>query len=162
MSTIKRTAVLLVAAVMVAAGSTSPAFASKEERIRTETIEIYFPKTFKAPRSGCTNVPIRYEWRYFMNHRSVGAYITLETKNEWIIGEIYLQPEFSGGGGVANLKICASRWVGDEETIDGTVFPGDTYQPAKKGRYFIDLWVSDFDNKDNPLQFPKRKPLVLR
>jgi hypothetical protein len=161
MSTIKRTAVLLVAAVMVAAGSTSPAFASKEERIRTETIEIYFPKTFKAPKSGCSNVPIRYEWRYFLNHLSVGARITLETKKEWAVGEVYLQPDFSGGGGVVNLKICAKRWVGEEESIGGEVFPGDIYQGVKKGKYLVDLWVTDFDNKENSFQFPKRKPLRL-
>lgn len=162
MSKLKRTLVVLLATALVATGGTSPAFAKKEERIRTETIVIFFPKSLKAPTSGCSSVPIRYEWRYFLNHRSVGARIDFETKNDWLLGEIYLQPDVSGTGGVANLKFCAERWVGEDETIDGEVFPGETYQAVKKGRYFIDVMVNDFDNKDNFLQFPKRKPIVLR
>lgn len=153
---------VLMAAVVVAVGGASPAFAKKEDRIRTEALEIFFPKNIKAPKSGCSQVPIRYEWRYFLNHLSVGAYITLETKKEWAVSEVYLQPDFSGGAGVVNLKICSQRWVGEEETIDGEVFPGDIYQGVKRGKYYIDVWGTDFDNKENSFQFPKRKPLQLK
>lgn len=162
MSTVKRICAVLLITAFLAVGGASAAFANKEERIRTEALDIFFPRSMKAPKSGCTNVPIRFEWRYFMNHLSVGAFITLETKNDWELGNLYLEPNFSGGQGVASLKICANRWVGDEETIDDIVFPGDIFQAAKKGRYFIDVNVNDFDNKDNPFQFPKRKLLILR
>lgn len=162
MSTIKRVCAVLLITVFLAVGGASAAFANKEERIRTEALDIFFPRSMKAPKSGCTNVPIRFEWRYFMNHLSVGAFITLETKKEWVVGEVYLQPDFSGGAGVVDLKICSKRWVGEEEAIDGELFPGDIYQGVKRGKYYIDVWVTDFDNKDNAFQFPKRKPLVLR
>jgi hypothetical protein len=153
---------LLLTALLVTAGVTSPASASKEERIRTEAIDIFFPKSMKAPTSGCSSVPIRYEWRYFINYRSVGASVTFETKNNWMLGYIFLDPDPSGTGGVANLKFCAERWVDEDEIIDGVVVPGDTFQAGKKGRYFIDLLVYDGDNKDNHFQLPKRKSITLK
>jgi hypothetical protein len=161
-SKIKITFVAFLTAMLLTAGWASPAFAKKEERIRTEALEIFFPKSIKSPKSGCSNIPIRYEWRYFLNHLSVGAYIWIETKNEWTVGEISLEPGFSGGAGVADLKICATRWVGPEVTIDGEVFEGDVYQGVKKGTYFIDVMVNDFDNKEKPFQLPKRRSITLK
>jgi hypothetical protein len=151
----------LTVLVLTAIGGALPAAAKSENRIRIEAIQVFVPKTFAAPKSGCTSIPIRYEWRFFLNHESIGAYFTLETKSEWTIGEVYLQPSSTGGSGVVDLKICSTRWIGDEEVIDGKTYPGDVFQRAKKGNYIFNLTVWDFDNKENLFQ-QGRKPLRLR
>ena len=162
MSKNKKVFAVLVSAILLAASALSPANAANEQKIRTEAVVVYFPKNLKAPTSGCSSVPIKYEWRYFINYRSVLVSIDFETKNDWLLGHINLEPDFSGTGGVANLKFCAERWVGDDETIDGEVFEGETYQAAKKGQYFIDILVYDADNKDKPFQLPKRRSITLK
>ena len=157
----KLLATLVVAVLLTTSGATA-ALAAKEERIRTEAIDVYFPKSMKAPTSGCSSVPIRYEWRYFINYQSVLATIDFETKNNRLLGYIFLEPDSSGTGGIANLKFCAEKWVDEDEIIDGVVVPGDTFQAGKKGRYFIDLLVYDADNKDKPFQLPKRRSITLK
>jgi hypothetical protein len=160
MSTIKRATVLLVAALMVAAGSTSPAFASKEERLRTEAIDIFVPTSFKVPKSGCSLVEFKYKWRFFQNHETILTWITIENKKGWIIGEIYLEPDITGGEGIAVIKICSTRWIGDPEIIDGKLVPGTAYQSAQKGAYVWNLDVTDFDNRKNMFQ-SRIKPFRL-
>jgi hypothetical protein len=161
MSMLNRAFVILLAAVIVVIGGTNPAFATKEERIRTEAIEIFVPKSFKAPKSGCSFIPIRYEWRYFMNHETIGAFLTIETKDDWIISSFYLQPDITGSSGVVDMRVCSTRWVGDEEVVDGKLLPGEVFQRAKKGNYFFELDLWDFDNKENMIQYG-RKQLRLR
>jgi hypothetical protein len=146
---------------MVAAGSTSPAFASKKERLRTEAIEIFVPTSFKAPKSGCSLVEFKYKWRFFQNNETILTWITIENKKGWMIGEIYLEPDITGGEGIAEIKICSTRWIGDPEIIEGKLVPGNAYQSAQTGAYVWNLDVTDFDNRKNMFQ-SRIKPLRLK
>ena len=150
----------LVVAVLLATSGANPAVANKEERLRTEAIEIFFPKSFKAPKSGCSIIPIKYEWRFFQNHETIAADITLETKNGWAIGEVSLEPDVTGGKGLAEMKICSTRWIGEPVLVEGKTYPGNALQKATKGTFVMDLYVTDFDNRDNVLQW-RQKPFRL-
>ena len=114
----KLLATLVVAVLFTTSGATA-ALATKEERIRTEAIEIFVPTSFKAPQSGCSSVPFKYRWRFFQNHETILAQITIENKKGWWIGDTYLYPDVTGGEGVAEIKICSTRWVGESEIIEG-------------------------------------------
>jgi hypothetical protein len=139
----------------------SPAIAESENRIRTEAMEIFVPKSFKAPKSGCSIIPIKYKWRYFLNHETILADITLYAKGGWIVGQVFLEPDSTGGKGVAELKICSTRWVGEEELIEGKLVPGTAFQQARKGSYKLELGVVDFENEKNMFQYRSR-PIRLR
>jgi hypothetical protein len=150
----------LVFAVLLTMSGTTAALAKNEERLRTEALEIFFPKSFKAPKSGCSIIPIKYEWRFFLNHETIVADITLETKTGWAIGEVSLEPDVTGGKGLAEMKICSTRWIGEPLLVEGKTFPGSALQKATKGTFVMDLYVTDFDNRDNVFQW-RKKPFRL-
>jgi hypothetical protein len=150
----------LVVAVLLTTSSATAALATKEERIRTEAIEIFVPTNFKAPQSGCSFVPFKYRWRFFQNHETILAQITIENKKGWWIGDIYLYPDVTGGEGVAEIKICSTRWIGEPEVIEGKLVQGSPYQSSRKGAYLWHLDVTDWDNRKNIFQSGK-KPFRL-
>ena len=151
----------VVVAVLLTMSGTTAALAESENRIRTEAMEIFVPKSFKAPKSGCSFIPIKYEWRYFLNHETILADVSLYAKGGWLIGQVFLEPDSTGGKGIAELKICSTRWVGEEELIEGKIFPGTAYQRARKGSYKLELYVVDFDNEKNTFQESSR-PISLK
>ena len=148
-------------ASLLAIGGAAPATAKSENRIRTEAIDLFVPKTIKAPKVGCSMVPVRFEWRYYINEKSTLAIVSLETRSGHLVGDLYLEPENTEEEGTAALKICSSRWVGEEEVIDGKLVEGTLYFGVKKGRHVFDLFVADFDNQRNGIQTGK-KPVRLR
>jgi len=156
----KSLAVLGIAALVVI-GVAAPATAKSENRIRTEAIDLFVPKTIKAPKTGCSIIPVRFEWRYYTNGKSTLAIVSLETRSGHLVGDLYLEPETTEEKGTAGLKICSSRWVGEEEIIDGKLVEGTRYFGVKKGRHVFDLFVADFDNQRNGIQTGK-KPVRLR
>lgn len=123
-------------------GFSQLASASSEVRIKTDAITVWVPKVIKAPKTGCSEVPIRYRWGNYYSS-TTSAEVTLYDKKEYIVGDVQFFAHTSEPRGTVLMKICAERWL-DEDGIP-------TFA-AKKGLQTIDLWITDFDNHKGMFQ----------
>jgi hypothetical protein len=123
---------------------------SNEQRLRTDAIEIFIPKTFKVPVNGCSYIPVTYSWRSFyseVTHASV--YIAHPTKDQ-IIGGLSIWTHKNPGSGILPLQICSYKFPDTED--------GGFYSRARKGPYDFNLTVFDLESKTRPIQLgPDRK-----
>ena len=134
------TVTILVALLPI--GFSQPASASSEVRIKTDAITVWVPKVIKAPKTGCSEVPVRYRWgNYFSS--TAGAEVTLYDKKDYIVGDVQFFAHTSEPRGTVRMKICAERWL-DEDGIP-------TFA-VRRGLQRIDLWVTDYDNHKGMFQ----------
>ena len=132
----KKLLAVTILAGLSTAGFSNPALASSEVRLKTDAITIWVPKVIKAPRTGCSQVPVRFRWRNYYS-TNTGAVVTLYDKKDFIVGDVEIDVATSESRGLVTMKICAERWV-DENGIP--VFP------VKRGRQTIDVWIIDDGN----------------
>ena len=121
---------------LLALGFSHPASASSDVRIKTDAITVWVPKEIKAPKTGCSEVPVRYRWGNYYSSNT-GAVVTLYDKKDFIVGELSIDVATSETRGVVTMKICAERWL-DERGIP-------TF-PVERGLQAIDLWILDDGN----------------
>ncbi len=132
----KKLLTIMILATLLPVGFSQPATASSEVRIKTDAITVWVPKVIKAPKSGCSEVPVRYRWGNYYSSNT-GAVVTLYDKKDFIVGELNIDVATSETRGVLTMKICAERWL-DERGIP-------TF-PVKRGLQTIDLWIIDDGN----------------
>ena len=132
----KKLLTVTVLVSLVSLGFSQPASASSEVRIKTDAITIWVSKTIKAPKTGCSEFPVRYRWGNYYS-TNAGAVVTLYDKKDYIVGDVEIDVATSGINGSVNMRICAERWL-DEDGIP-------TF-PVKRGLQTIDLWVIDDGN----------------
>lgn len=91
---------------------------------------------FKAPKSGCAVLPVKYK----ISSRAIeGLYnhaIVLEDSKGRIAGSALLRTEDDGYRGTAQLVVCNQKWMFDKETPRIAV---------KTGKYKVSLWEWDDD-----------------
>jgi hypothetical protein len=132
----KKLLALSMISIFVALGTVQPALASSDVRIKTDAITVWVPKVIKAPKIGCSELPIRYRWGNYYSS-TTGAEVTLYDKKDYIVGDVQFFAHTSEPRGTVLMKICAERWL-DEDGIP-------TF-PVKRGLQTIDLWVTDDGN----------------
>jgi len=132
----KKLLTIMILATLLPVGFSQPATASSEVRIKTDAITVWVPKVIKAPKSGCSEVPVRYRWGNYYSS-TTSAEVTLYDKKDYIVGDVQFFANTSEPRGTVLIKICAERWL-DEDGIP-------TF-PVKRGLAAIDLWVLDDGN----------------
>jgi hypothetical protein len=132
----KKLLALSMISIFVALGTVQPALASSDVRIKTDAITVWVPKVIKAPKIGCSELPIRYRWGNYYSS-TTGAEVTLYDKKDYIVGDVQFFAHTSEPRGTVLMKICAERWL-DEDGVP-------TF-PVKRGLQTIDLWVTDDGN----------------
>ena len=143
----KKLLAVTILAGLSTVGLSNPASAASEVRLKTDAITVWVPKVIKAPKSGCSQVPVRFRWGNYYS-TNTGAVVTLYDKKDFIVGDVEIDVATSESRGLVSMKVCAERWV-DEDGIP--VFP------IKRGRQTIDVWTIDDGNHRGWFQDTARK-----